>query len=173
MDPQSRSIAFHDAFPADAFPAHIYAEPDTNRDWFMNDGDKATGNDNVNCGDKGSSVTVVENTSSSAAKFLKTICVGRGHHQAMFVTPNDQHPDVPKTAYVSNLKDGTISAIANDPGDTSRYLTVIATINLGEADKEDSGTADVPNNAFPHGLVYSAYSGKLYCLNNGYGTVGY
>ncbi|MDH5301924.1 MAG: hypothetical protein OEW58_11240 [Gammaproteobacteria bacterium] len=170
LDPKSKELRFGNAFPTDAFAAHIYSDPKSGRDWLMNDGDKETGNDTLNCGDKGSSVTVIENSNSSQAKYLATICVGRGHHQATFSYPSAQKPNVPQQAYISNLKDGTLSVIDNDPN-SANYLRVIATINLGEADKEESGKIDVPNNSFPHGLAYSPISGKIYNLNNGYGTV--
>jgi len=171
LDPETKVISFSDAFVPDAFPAHIYTDPNANRDWYMNDGDKGTGNDVLNCGDQGSSVTVVENTDSSAAKYLKTICVGRGHHQCNFSYPSELAPQVPSQAYVSNLMDGTLSVVANDPAKPDSYLQVVATINLCEADREDFDAAQVPNNSFPHGLVYSKVSGKMYNLNNGYGTI--
>jgi hypothetical protein len=172
LDPKSKQIQVRAGFPADAFPAHIYSDPNSDRDWFMNDGDKESGNDRLNCGDQGSSVTVVEKTASAQARFLKTICVGRGHHQAAFTYPSAQAPAVPHRAYISSLKDGTLSAIGNDPQDPATYLKVIATINLCETDKEQ-GMAEpaVPNNAFPHGLAYSPVTGKLYNLNNGYGNI--
>jgi len=171
LDPEAKSIRIQTNFPVDAFPAHIYSEPDSNRDWFMNDGDKESGNDTVNCGDAGSSVTVIENTASASAKHLATVCVGRGHHQACFVAPTEQSPNLPNTVYISNLQDGTVTAIGNDPTDEATYLKVIATIDLCEADKEKDGRSAAPCNAFPHGLVYSKISGKLYNLNNGYGTI--
>ena len=172
LDPQSKDVTIGASFPCDAFPAHIYSDPKSTRDWFMNDGDKATGNDTLNCGDKGSSVTVVDSTASSNAKFLATICVGRGHHQANFSFPSDAAPDVPSYAYISNLKDGSLSVIGNDPSNAENYLKVVATINLCEPEKEDGmEEATMPNNAFPHGLVYSPVSGKVYNLNNGYGTI--
>ena len=170
LDPVNKALKIQDSFPEDAFPAHIYQEPNSNRAWFMNDGDKETGNDKLNCGENGSSVTVVENIDSNDAKFLKTICVGRGHHQANFCFPNDRHPEVPSYALISNLKDGTLSVIGNDPANNN-YLTVVKTIDLCEPEKEDNPTSTVPNNSFPHGLVYSSHSGKIYNLNNGYGTV--
>jgi len=171
LDPKSKEITFQDDFPIDAFPAHIYSDPNSSRDLFMNDGDKETGNDTINCGDQGSSISVVENISSSSAKYLGTTCVGRGHHQATFSYPSPQTAKVPNTIYISNLKDGTLSAIGNDPADAETYLKVIATINLCEPDKDDAEAGAVPNNAFPHGLVYSQVSGKVYNLNNGYGTI--
>ncbi len=172
LDPKSKEINFLEVFPEDAFPAHIYSDPKSSRDWLMNDGDKATGNDTLNCGDKGSSVSVVENTNNSQARYLGTICVGRGHHQANFTYPSENAPQVPYRAYISNLNDGTISVIGNDPADSDTYLKNIATINLCEPDKEEGLTeSSVPNNAFPHGLTYSAHTGKLYNLNNGYGTI--
>lgn len=171
LDPESKAISFSDTFVPDAFPAHIYTDPNANRDWYMFDGDKETGNDVLNCGDQGSSVTVVENTDSSSAKYLKTICVGRGHHQCNFSYPSEQAPQVPSQTYVSNLKDGTLSVVGNDPAKPDSYLKLLATINLCEADKEDFDAVQIPNNSFPHGLVYSRISGKVYNLNNGYGTI--
>ena len=173
LDPVSKEIRIQAAFPEDAFPAHIYSDPNSARDWFMNDGDKETGNDRLNCGEEGSSVSVVSDTASASAAYLGTICVGRGHHQATFTYPSDSAPQVPGTAYISNLKDGTISVIGNDPQRADDYLKVVTTINLCEPGKEKEGTGEmvVPNNAFPHGLVYSSLSGKVYNLNNGYGTI--
>jgi hypothetical protein len=172
LDPQSKQISFSRTFPGDAFPAHVYSDPKSNRDWFMNDGDKETGNDTLNCGDKGSSVTVIENTASSNAKYLATVCVGRGHHQANFSYPSAAAPQVPYYAYISNLKDGSLSVVGNDPEQTDHYLKVVATINLCEPEKEEGMDAPAtPNNSFPHGLVYSPVSGKVYNLNNGYGTI--
>jgi hypothetical protein len=172
LDSKSKQISLTEGFTADAFPAHIYSDPNSDRDWFMNDGDKETGNDRLNCGDQGSSVTVMEKTASAQAKFLKTVCVGRGHHQAAFTYPSAQAPNVPHRAYISSLKDGTLSAIGNDPDDAATYLKVVATINLCETDREQGMTEpSVPNNAFPHGLAYSPLTGKLYNLNNGYGNV--
>jgi len=170
LDPETKELLFKSHFPADAFAAHKYSDSNSNRDWFMNDGDKATGNDTLNCGNNGSSVTVIENTDTNEAKYLKTICVGRGHHQANFSFPSVEHPDTPKQTYISNLKDGTVSVIDNDPDHTETYLSVIETIVLFESEKEESSDT-VPNNSFPHGLVFSSVSGKVYNLNNGYGTI--
>lgn len=171
QEPRGKTLSVQATFPVDAFAAHLYSDPTSNRDWFMNDGDKESGNDTLNCGNNGSSVTVIENSGSVAAKFLKTICVGRGHHQAAFTAPSATAPDVPRLAYISNLKDGTLSVIGNDPARADTYLQVIATINLAEPDKEEHGQGGIPNNAFPHGLAYSPLSGKVYNLNNGYGTL--
>ena len=172
LDPKTKALSLSGTFPTDAFPAHVYKDPYSGLDWYMNDGDKETGNDTLNCGDKGSSVSVVENSNSAEAKYLATICVGRGHHQANFTGPSTQAPNVPRRAVISNLKDGTLTFIGSDPADADTYLKVTNTINLCEPDKED-GLAEgaVPNNSFPHGLVFSPVSGKLYNLNNGYGTI--
>ncbi len=167
FDPVAKTIALEAALPADVFPAHIYRDGRDARAWYMNDGDKATGNDTLNCGDRGSSVTVVEDIDSASARYLATICVGRGHHQAAFSRPTESAPDVPSKAYVSNLKDGTLSVIGNDPARPESDLEVVATIDLIEPDKE---TGD-GNNAFPHGLAYSPLTGLVYNLNNGYGTI--
>ncbi|MFZ5593097.1 MAG: YncE family protein [Pseudomonadota bacterium] len=171
LDPRTKEIRVRATFPADGFLAHLYADPYSSRDWFMNDGDKETGNDTLNCGDKGSSVTVIDNTASAGARFLKTICVGRGHHQAAFTVPSATAPNVPRRAWISSLNDGAITVIGNDPQDAATYLAVLATINLCEAAREDGVAGKIPNTAYPHGLAYSPSSGKLYNLNSGYGTL--
>ncbi len=171
LDPETKKIQLSSQFPCDSFAAHNYPDPTSHYDWLMNDGDKETGNDTLNCLQGGSSVTVIEGRNSSNAKYLGTICVGRGHHQACFSHPSDNAPHVPRQAYISNLKDGTVSVIGNDPDQQSSFLKVIATIDLCEPEKEDHSKQPIPNNAFPHGLVYSKVSGKIYNLNNGYGTI--
>jgi len=191
LNPSTKETHIETAFPIDGFPAHLYSDPYSNRDWFMNDGDKDTGNDTLNCGDKGSSVTVIANTTSRLdVQYLKTICVGRGHHQAAFTPPDTA---VPQRVYVSNLNDGTISVIGSDEKDAEHYLKLLATINLCESEREDgiahkiptardgeseargvagnAGATFQPNSAFPHGLAYSSVTGKLYNLNSGYGTL--
>ncbi len=170
MDPRDKRIWRADEFPADTFPAHIYPEPGGQRDWLMNDGDKDSGNDPVNCGDHGSSVTVLDKTPDGEARFVKTLCVGRGHHQAAFIAPDAAHPQVPRRVVISNLQDGTLSVINNQPGDAD-YLEVIATVDLADERHESVPADGGANRAFPHGLVYSPVSGKLYCLNNGYGSI--
>lgn len=172
LDPKTKAMTLGDEFPVDAFPAHVYSDPVSKRDWYMNDGDKETGNDTLNCGNEGSSVTVVDDTSSCQAAYLSTVCVGRGHHQAHFSYPSEHAPDVPRQAFVSNIIDGTISVVGNDPAQAETDLKLVATINLCEPEKEkDCDAPQSPNNAFPHGLAYSKVSGKVYNLNNGYGTV--
>lgn len=172
MDPVSKSVEIADKLPEDVAALYGYAEAGTGRIWYTNDGDRETGNDTLNCGDKGASMTVVEARDGTSAEVLQTICVGRGHHVPTFTAPDGEHPDVPRCAYVSNLLDGTISVIGNDPADPSGHMAVIDTINLCEPDKEEGGDeARVPNNAFPHGKVYSPVTGRIYGLNNGYKTV--
>jgi DNA-binding beta-propeller fold protein YncE len=74
-------------------------------------------------------------------------------------------------AFVSNLLDGTICVFGNDPSQPQSFLKIIGTIDLIEPNKEKAATAPNPNNAFPHGMVYSPVTGKIYNLNNGYGTI--
>lgn len=172
FDPVAKTISFSDGLPADAFPAHLYRDGYSVRAWFMNDGDKETGNDTLNCDDKGSSVTVIEAVDSARARYLGTICVGRGHHQAAYSRPTDAAPGVPAKAYISNLKDGSLSVIGNDPGDVDSYLQVVATIDLLETDKESEPVSPgAGNNSFPHGIDFASKIGLIYNLNNGYGTV--
>jgi len=171
LDPKSKKLSAQTRFPPDAIAAYAYRDPDSNRIWFMNDGDKDTGNDPLNCGDKGASVTVIDSGDNTSPKLLKTICVGRGHHVTTFISPTSSRPAIPHRAFVSNLMDGTITVIGNDPAATDSYLQVLDTINLCDPGKEESGKVSIPNNAFPHGMGFSPATGKLYNLNNGYATI--
>jgi len=168
LDPQTQRIYESAGLPADANPTYAYPYPERKQLWFSNDGDEASGNDLLHCGDKGSSVTVIDRVN---AKVLKTLCIGRGHHVCAFCAPTATRADIPRLAFVSNLLDGTLSIIGNDPAGAATYLKVVDTLNLLERDKEKDPSTDVPNNAFPHGMVFSPITGKIYNLNNGYGTV--
>lgn len=172
LEPRSKEILVRDALPEDAVPAYAYREPDGRGMWFMNDGDEETGCDELNCGTTGSSVTVVRRGADddSPAAYVQTVCVGRGHHVTTFTGPSPGAPRAPRRAFVSNLMDGSISVIACDP-QAADYLRVIETINLLDPRREKGDAAPGTNNAFPHGMVYSPLSGKLYSLNNGYATV--
>ncbi len=172
LDPASKAIAVAEQLPADAFAAYAYRDAEQNHAWFMYDGDKETGCDELNCGASGSSVTVIDAASGrDMPRYLQTICVGRGHHVTTFVGPVAAFPDIPRRAFVSNLKDGSITVVGNDPADPQTYLKVVETINLCEPEKEDFNAAAIPNNAFPHGKVFSAHTGRIYSLNNGYGSI--
>lgn len=164
LDRSDNSVHAAAAMPENALALYAYPEPGSRRFWYTHDGDGEDGNDVFLCGDSGASMTVVEAAEGDGApRALAAICVGRGHHVPTF-------PAAAGRAYVSNLLDGTISVIANDPrqGD---YLGIVGAINLCEPDKEKTGELSVPNNAFPHGKVYSPVSGRIYGLNNGYGTI--
>lgn len=167
FDPENKQVERNPAPVADTRFAYAYRDPSSVRVWFMNDGDK-DGNDSLAC-DAGSSVTIAAKTDGNA-EFVETLCVGRGHHVTAFVGPDAKSANQPHRAFVSNLKDGTIHVIGNDPSDAVSFLKTIATINLGDARYED-GEVSIPNNAFPHGMEYSSSTGKLYCLNNGYNTI--
>ena len=172
LNPETKKISLADKMPTDAFPAYSYQDPNSNRIWFMNDGDKDSGNDTLNCGDKGSTVTIIDRgDENSPPTHIKTLCVGRGHHVTTFISPTSKHPKLPNIAYVSNLLDGSICVVGNDESNSETYLNIIHTINLCEQRKEKDGITDIPNNAFPHGKQFSEITAKVYSLNNGYGLV--
>ncbi len=168
MDPVSKAVTMTDSCPENAFAPYAYREPDSDRIWFVYDGDKETGCDQLNCGSEGSPVIVFDATGPA---LLGLVCVGRGHHVTTFTSPSDAFPHMPRRAFVSNLLDGSISVLGNDPADAKRYLKVLDVIDLCEPDKEKDGKTGTPNNAFPHGKVFSPVTGKIYSLNNGYGTI--
>lgn len=170
MDPVSKVVSVADALPADAAAHYAYPEAGTRRWWYSNDGDEETGNDPL-CSGGGATMTVVAEGSNGVPEILKSICVGRGHHVPSFSGPGAGNPAMPRRVYVSNLQDGTISVLGNDPADGSGYLAEVGMINLCEPAQEKDGAMQAPNNAFPHGNVYSPVSGRVYNLNNGYGTV--
>ncbi len=171
LDPVSKQVQRLNALPLDTRPDYAYLDTEGGAYWLVNDGDKDSGADAVFCGNNGSPVTALKPCETHGAMILKTICVGRGHHVTVFTAPSAKFPKVPKHAYSSNLNDGTISVIDNDNGNKAAYLNVIATINLCDPHKEDGKQDAVPNNAYPHGMAYSPLTGKVYNMNNGYGTV--
>lgn len=172
FDPEHKTITLADQMPNDAYPAYSYKDVSNNRIWFMNDGDKENGNDILNCNGNGSTVTIIDmGDGSSTPQHVKTLCVGSGHHVTTFIEPTKEFPDLPKVAYVSNLLSGSICIVGNDENNTETYLNIIQTINLCESEKEKDGNTGIPNNAFPHGKQFSNHTGKVYSLNNGYGTV--
>jgi len=168
FDPVEKNVFLQEKMPIDAFPIYSYNDPASNLIWFTFDGDKENGNDELNCGTNGSTVTIIDQENLS---HVKTLCLGSGHHVVNFIRPTNNHPDLPKIAYVSNLLSGSISIIGYDETDPNTFLSIIDEINLCEPEKEKDNKNSIPNNAFPHGKQYSDITGKIYSLNNGYGTV--
>ncbi len=169
MNAVNREISVLDALPIDAFAMYAYPDPDGSTHWYVHDGDK-NGNDELNCGTSASSVMIVRNNGTSA-ELLKLICPGRGHHVVTFTAPTVAAPTVPSRAFISNLTDGTIAIVGNDPTDSATYLNIITSINLYDADKDKSAPGSIPNGAAPHGMVYSTVTAKIYNLNNGYNSI--
>jgi len=183
LDPVGKTVEFKKFIAVGQRPVHIYREaPDGTRIWVLNDSDPSTGIDTVtsSCNTaQAGSVSVIQNhdeggdEDGNAGEVLKTVCVGKGHHKAAFSYPTDNAPTVPLRAFVSNIKDGTISVIDNDPGSTAapnpNYLTVIGTINLCNPLKETCPAAQ--SGAGPHGMFFSPVSGKIYNNNETHGTV--
>jgi len=134
-------------------PVHMYTDPD-GKIWIMNDGN--SGVDSINCSTAGTgSVTIIKDgakgtSGTNAASLIKHLCIGKGHHKALFTSS-------PKRAFVSNITDATVSVIDNDSA-SSTYLTVLSTVSL-------------VTGAGPHGFGYSCVSGKVYVANASLGTV--
>lgn len=169
MDPLSGAITETRDLPLDAVPHYAYRDFDGSRLWLSNDGDDETGNDKVACPSGGAPILVI--ATGRDAQCLARMCIGRGHHVATFTFPTPDHPSVPKLAFVSNLLDGTISVFGNDPKLPQSFLKVIGAVDLIEPDKEMISDSASKNNAYPHGMVYSPVTGKIYNLNNGYGSI--
>ncbi|RMH16685.1 MAG: hypothetical protein D6698_09410, partial [Gammaproteobacteria bacterium] len=155
--------------PDNINPVYAYRDQVSGRMWYTHDGDKESGRDLVNCPEGGAAVVVTEEVNGSI-RHRQTFCLGRGHHVVEFSYPTEQDPSIPRRAFVTSLLDGVMDVIGNDEGEPDTFMKVIKRINLLEADREDEGT-DIPNNAFPHGMVFSPHTGRIYSLNNGYKTV--
>jgi len=136
-------------------PVHVYQDPD-GKIWTMNDGNAGVDNVNSACNTLGvGSVTIIQDgvkgaVDTETASLIKHLCIGKGHHKAIFTTS-------PKRAFVSNITENSISVIDNEPT-SSNYLTVISTLNLGTG-------------AGPHGFSYSSISGKVYISAQSAGSV--
>ena len=167
FDPVLKQINTLTALPKDSPAGYAYHDPKQNWAWIVNDGDKETGTDHMNCGEHGSSVSVF-NTSSTPT-FVKTICLGKGHHVCCFV-PADPTNQIRACVYISNLMDGSISVVNNEPS-SHTYLEVVNRISLADVKRDENGSEGIPNQSFPHGMVYSQLSHKVYSLNNGYETI--
>ena len=165
MDQLTSAISHNEAFSNNSLPDYAYPDYANQRLWFVNDGDKENGNDPVFCDNNGSPITVVDPTTETV---LARLCAGRGHHVAAFVPAK---ADRKALAYVSNLLDGNIIVLGNDKEDSESFLKVLTSINLCESEKEKDPNTSLPNNAFPHGLIYSSVTDRVYNLNNGYGTI--
>lgn len=169
MDPATKEISREDGVPADARFYYAYRDPGSVRTWFVNDGDE-NGNDTYACGANGSTISVLAKTNGNG-DHVQTLCLGRGHHVVAFSHPTTKAGGLPHRAFASNLNDGTISVIGNDPNDAVSFLKIIATINLFDPRFEENTKTHIPNGAYPHGMDFSPLTGKIYNLNNGYGTV--
>lgn len=169
FDAAKQHLSLEKELPKMAFPAYHYYDRVLQHVWMVNDGDEENGIDPF-CANGGASATVIDNSHPQQPKLLKTICMGRGHHVMSFISCQDHTGNSIRRAFASNLQEGTISVIDNQP-DSAQYLQIIQTINLLEIEHEKDPTTNIPNNAFPHGMVYSPVTRKLYNLNNGYGTI--
>ncbi len=170
MDANSQAINHHDAFIAETYVPYGYPHFGGDTHWYSYDGDKETGEDRQACPAGGAPMLVVRNTGDSA-EVVKMVCLGRGHHVVAFSAPTEINAAIPRYAFVSNLQDGNIVVLGNDPADAEHYLQVIKIIDLCEPEKEKSGEHCTPNNAFPHGMAFSPLTGKVYSLNNGYASI--
>lgn len=186
IDPKDNHPSLQKNIAVGNRPIHSYRDPEGTRVWVMNDGDSTNGNDTINCGSSGASVTVIQNhddgsgdnhdsdnNDTNPGEVIASICVGRGHHKAAFSYPSSNLHNTPHRVFISNIKDGTISVIDNDPT-SANYLKLIATIDLCDPAKESGGCdADINtrNNSAPHGIDFSPLSGKVYNSNTRYGTI--
>lgn len=167
MNPVTKQLSIEDTLATDAFGIYYYPDNQQNIMWATIDGDKKSGCDTLNCDSQSAPVIAISNA-DDMPKALKTICLGRGHHVVCPI-PKTTENSIAKV-FVSNLLDGSMS-ILNYEKTNTQFLELIDTLNLCQADKENNESKKMPNNAFPHGMVYSPLTGKIYCLNNGYANI--
>ncbi|MDC4206976.1 MAG: hypothetical protein MPW15_29400 (plasmid) [Candidatus Manganitrophus sp.] len=177
LDPAGEFVVFKKYLPVGQRPVHISHEPESTRVWVLNDAELSTGIDTVtsvcNASSSGS-VSVIEDRDENAGAILGTICVGKGHHEAAFSYPTSTASSIPRRAFISNMNDGTISVINNDPP-SDDYLKVIGTLDLCDMSREPGGVCDADvatsNAAAPHEVYFSQATGKIYNYNGAYGTI--
>jgi DNA-binding beta-propeller fold protein YncE len=193
---------FEDILQVGKRPVHIYRDPtDGQVIWTMNDGDAATGLDDVaatipgtintvvDCSATGGgSVTIVHNSHIPSGglvpKIVGKVCLyAKGHK----VTSFSSGTGGPKRAFVSSEVSGEIAVIDNEPtiagAANPDYLKLINRIDLCDPAKEldpltcnpevsfPVTTAFTPNNSTPHGIRFSKASKKIYSIQEGYHTI--
>ncbi|MEK6749809.1 MAG: hypothetical protein AABY83_11465 [Pseudomonadota bacterium] len=172
-DPTTHRTERQQGVYENAFPLYAYIDRAERSLWFVHDGGDDTGNENWHCGDEGSPAFLwgTRTGGNPSRALLGTLCVGRGHHVTAYTRPSATFPRMPRQVFISNLLDGTITVVGYDPAARATYLKPLHQFNLCDPAQEQDPQPKVPNNAFPHGMAYSPVSGKVYNLNNGYGTV--
>lgn len=173
-------------------PVHIYRDPtDGEVIWSMNDGDATDGNDNINCGGVGTSVTVLHNShvgpGGNPPFIVGTTCtLASGHGVTAFPQPTATDANIPKYAAVTNEKGGQMAFLDNVETSPT-YRSMVARLDLctdlGQAGlipaglpcNSEAGTAmNVPftaNGSNPHGIRWSKSSGKIYSIQTAYGEI--
>ena len=173
-------------------PVHIYRDPtDGEVLWSMNDGDATNGNDSINCGGDGASVTVLHNSHTGPGGnppfVVGTTCtLASGHGVTAFSQPTATDANIPKYAAVTNEKGGQMAFLDNVETSPT-YRSMVARLDLctdagqqalnppGLACNDESLTAlTVPftaNGSNPHGIRWSKHSGKIYSVQTAYGEI--
>lgn len=173
-------------------PVHIYRDPtDGEVIWSMNDGDATNGNDSINCGGVGTSVTVLHNSHTGPGGnppfVVGTTCtLASGHGVTAFSQPTATDANIPKYAAVTNEKGGQMAFLDNVETSPT-YRSMVARLDLctdaGQAglipaglpcDSEAGTAMNVPftaNGSNPHGIRWSKHSGKIYSIQTAYGEI--
>jgi hypothetical protein len=173
-------------------PVHIYRDPtDGEVIWSMNDGDATNGNDNINCGGVGTSVTVLHNSHTGPGGnppfIVGTTCtLASGHGVTAFSRPTVTDANIPPYAAVTNEKGGQMAFLDNVETSPT-YRSMVARLDMctdagqagltpaGSPCDSEAGTAmNVPftaNGSNPHGIRWSKHSGKIYSIQTNYGEI--
>ncbi len=190
IDPLSGATPIHEANLATGErPVHIYVDPtDKEIVWSMNDGNATTGLDGVNCSTVGGgSVTILHNShlgpGGEPPKVEKTLCLlAAGHKVAAFSQPTASNSGIPRRVFVSSTTAGEIAVIDNEPA-SANYQKLITRIDLCNTTKEAARptpavcnsesatpltTQFTPNGSNPHGIRFSATTGKVYSIQENY-----
>jgi len=194
IDPLSGATPIHeDNLPTGTRPVHIYRDPtDGERVWSMNDGDRTNGNDSINCGEVGTSVTVLKNShigsggSPPSVVGTPTCTLASGHGVIAFSQPTATDANIPKYAAVTNEKGGQMAFLDNNQA-SATYRQMIARLDLctasGQAglnppglpcDDETSTILTIPftpNGSNPHGIRWSKLTGKIYSMQTVYDEI--
>lgn len=116
-------------------------------------------------------------------KVEKTLCVlAAGHKVAAFSRPAASNSAIPKRVFVSSATAGEIAVIDNEPA-SANYQKLVGRIDLCQTGKEASRPTPAvcndesatpltarftPNGSNPHGIRFSATTGKVYSIQENY-----
>jgi YVTN family beta-propeller protein len=172
-------------------PRRIVTDPvDKNLLWTLNEGDPATGIDDVlNCllihpHAPGGSATVLQNAhiavGGAKPSVAKATCLfGRGEQFIALPRPVAAKPQLWRRAFISSRTTGLVTTVTNDPRDGQGRFAAFVPINLCNSANELALDPSQPcppglfaaNRSAPAGMFWSQATGMIYSYLSGYNAI--